>query len=84
MVLQSYPHWQRLVGAVVQIRRENKVIRTGVVDDAMPDSSLLWLAADGVHQRRMYEAAENYKAWVEPQQLAGQVAYRMTYHRLYA
>jgi len=84
MVLQNYPDWQRLVGAVVQIRRENQVIRTGVVEDATPDSSLLWLAADGVHQRTMYAAAENYKAWVEPQQLAGHAAYRMTYHRLYA
>lgn len=80
--MQNYPDCQRLVGAVVQIHRENQAIRTGVIDDAMPDSSLLLLAADGVHQRRMYEAAENYKAWVQPQPLEGEAAYRMTYHRL--
>ena len=83
MVLQNCPNWDRLIGALVQIRRGNRVIRTGIVESAMPDSSVLWLAADGIHLRSMYVAAENYTAWVEPQELTGETTYRMTTSRLY-
>lgn len=82
MALQNFPHWRRLIGALVEIRRYDQAVRTGFVEDAMPDSSVLWIAADGVHLRNMYEAAENCKAWVEPQQLTGGAAYRMTSARL--
>ncbi len=84
MALQNYPHWRRLIGALVEIRRYDQAVRTGFVEDAMPDSSLLWIAADGVHPRNMYEAAENYKARVEPQQLTDEAAYRMTSAQLYS
>lgn len=84
MALQNYPHWRRLIGALVEIRRYDQAVRTGLVEDAMPDSSVLWIAADGVQPRNMYEAAENYKAWVEPQQLTGEAAYRMTSAQLYS
>lgn len=59
------------------------MVRTGIVDDAMPDSSVLWLAAEGIHARSMYVAAENHTAWVEPQELTGENTYRMTSARLY-
>lgn len=83
MGLQNYPDWNRLIGAYVQISRENQVIRSGVVDDAMPDSSILWVASDGIHPRAMFEAADGYAAWVEPQQLTGEASYRMTSFQLY-
>ncbi|WP_458782401.1 hypothetical protein [Arthrobacter sp. D3-16] len=83
MALQNYPDWERLVGALVQIRRGNQVIRTGIVENVMPDSSVLWLAADGINLRQMYAAAENYAAWVEPLELHGESTYRMTSSRLY-
>ena len=84
MGLQNYPDWNRLIGAYVQIRRKNQVIRSGVVDDAMPDSSILWLASDGINPRAMFEAADGCAAWVEPQQLTGEASYRMTSFQLYA
>jgi len=49
----------------------------------MPDSSVLWLAADGIHLRQMYVADENYAAWVEPLEMHGAATYRMITSRLY-
>ncbi|MEJ1181045.1 MULTISPECIES: hypothetical protein [unclassified Pseudarthrobacter] len=83
MTLQNYPAWNRLIGAVVEIRQNGQVVSAGVVEDAMPDSSALWIAADGVQARSMYESALNYQVWVEPQQLAGKTCYRMTSAQLY-
>lgn len=81
--MQNYPNWHRLIGAFVEIRKDGQVVSAGFVEDAMPDSTALWVAADGVQPRRMYESALNYKAWVEPQQLTGRACYRMTFARLY-
>lgn len=83
MTLQNYPDWWRLKGALVQIRMDEEVVATGLVDSVMPDSSVLWLAAESTRSRRMYVAAEGYTAWVEPMLLAGDAAYRMTTSRLY-
>jgi hypothetical protein len=83
-MLEDYPDWTRLIGAHVEVRRQQQLVRYGVIDDAMPDSSILWLAADGLNRRTMYEAAEGYSVWVEPQQLSGEAAYRMTSNQLYA
>jgi hypothetical protein len=71
MALVNYPAWNRLIGALVEVRQYGTIIRAGFVEDAMPDSSMLWLAADGVNLRTMYEAALDYQAWVEPQNLGG-------------
>ncbi|MET4538519.1 hypothetical protein ABIE37_000274 [Arthrobacter bambusae] len=82
-MLQNYPDWWRLEGALVQIRMDEEVVATGLVDSVMPDSSVLWLAAESIRSRRMYVAAEGYTAWVEPMLLAGDATYRMTASRLY-
>ncbi|MDR7159821.1 hypothetical protein J2X42_002537 [Arthrobacter sp. BE255] len=81
--MEHYPDWKRLIGAHVEVRRGQQLARYGVVDDAMPDSSIVWLAADGINRRTMYEAAEGYSVWVEPQQLSGEASYRMTTLQLY-
>ena len=83
MTLHRYPSWNRLVGATVEIRQHGEPIRTGTVEAAMPDSSALWLASDGIHPRSMYEAALGYQVWVEPRELAGTNCYRMTSAMLY-
>ena len=70
--------WQNLVGARVEVRRQGAVVREGLVDDAMPDSSALWIAADGFSNRELIAAAEGYEVWVEPRKLEGKLAYRMT------
>lgn len=83
MTARKYPSWNRLIGAAVEIRQHGQTIRTGTVEEAMPDSSALWLASDGVHPRTMYETALKYEAWVEPQELTGTIVYRMTSYMLY-
>ena len=83
MTLHKYPNWNRLIGATVEIRQHGHTIRTGTVDDAMPDSSALWLAPEGVQPRGLYEAALEYEAWIEPRQLTGTSCFRMTSSMLY-
>ncbi|MGK3647667.1 hypothetical protein [Pseudarthrobacter enclensis] len=65
MARVPFPDWSRLIGIPVQIRQYGTAIRSGVVDDVMPDSSMLWLMADSAHGRTLFHAAEDYEAWIE-------------------
>jgi hypothetical protein len=56
-----------LLGAKVQIRLGNTVIKDGFVDAVMPDSSVIWLAADAVQPPTMYDAGSGYEVWAEVQ-----------------
>lgn len=78
--MTSYRHdaWEHLRGALVQVRKNGTVLREGLVEDVMPDSSALWIAADGLAGQVLIEAAEGHEVWVEPRQLEGKRAYRMT------
>lgn len=78
--MTSYIHsdWSSLVGTLVEVRRDGQLLRKGLVDAAMADSSVLWLAADVLHSRSLIEASEGYEVWVEPRKLAGPHSYRMT------
>lgn len=78
--MTAYRHneWNQLIGAFVEIRQNLATLRTGYVEDAMPDSSALWLAADEHHDRALFEAAEGHVVWVEPRELDGKLTYRMT------
>lgn len=60
---QRVSQWSRLVGFDVEVRLEPGCHITGRVDDAMPDSSLLWLIADG-GGRRTVEKAEGHEVWL--------------------
>ncbi len=53
------------------------MVRAGVVDEAMPDSSALWLAADAAGERKLFSAAEGYEVWIRPHQLDGKLCYKM-------
>lgn len=63
--MDKYLKWKRLIGLPVEIRQDGRTIATGTVDDAMPDSSILWLAPSGPQHRTMYERALKYEAWVD-------------------
>ena len=63
--MDKYLKWKRLIGLPVEIRQAGHTIATGTVDDAMPDSSILWLAPSGPQHRTMYERALKYEAWVD-------------------
>jgi hypothetical protein len=77
MTFYRHDAWSDLLGAVVEVRQNGTVIRQGVVEDVMPDSSAIWIAADGITGRTLIEAAEGHEVWVEPRQLKGTRAYRM-------
>lgn len=48
----------------------------------MPDSSILWLAADGADEREMFEAALGYQAWTYPRELGGDLRFVMAKNAL--
>jgi hypothetical protein len=83
--MTSYKHddWTRLINAPVEIRQHGRTIRTGIVDDAMPDSALLWIAAEGNQPRQIFEAINDYEVWVAPEQLSGKATYRMSADQLF-
>jgi hypothetical protein len=72
-----YHDWSRLVGTPVEVRRDFRLVRAGVVDDAMQDSSALWLAADAAGGRALFAAAEGYEVWISPRELDGKLCYKM-------
>jgi hypothetical protein len=75
---RKHVEWNLLINALVEIRHHGQVIRTGFVEDAMPDSSAVWIAADAIHSRQMYEYAQGHQVWVTPQELSGDLNNRMT------
>jgi hypothetical protein len=46
---------QALVGQFVEIRKGGECLRSGVVDAITFDGSILWLSAEGVWTREMFE-----------------------------
>lgn len=82
--MTHYRHdaWQDLIGALVEVRKDRIVVREGLVDGVMDDSSGIWIAADGVTTREFIEAVEGYEVWVQPRQLEGKHAFRMTWSAL--
>lgn len=63
-----FADWQRLVGALVEIRRHGRLIRNGLVDNATPSGDIVWIAADGINSRTMIEKADGYDLSVKPTQ----------------
>lgn len=61
--------WGRLAGAEVEIYRRGQLVRAGVVDAAMPDGTLLWLAGDHNGSRTLFESAAGYEVWADPPDL---------------
>ena len=57
--------WTLLINAPVEIRKNGRLVRSGTVDQAMPDSSIIWLAAEGQYTRRLFEAKEGFEVWAE-------------------
>jgi hypothetical protein len=55
--------WQSLAGEVVEVWLGGAVYRKGLVDDAMPDASGLWLAWEGAFPRQFIDAASGFEVW---------------------
>ena len=79
----EHTHWEDLIGALVEIRHNGQIVRTGMVDEVMPDGSALWVTSDSSHPRRIYEKSEGFMVYVEPQMLTGKSTYRMIQEHLY-
>lgn len=63
MDLHLQPDWQRALGQHVEVRRHGEIVRTGTVEDVMPDNSILWISAAGPFPREMFERAEGYEVY---------------------
>ncbi|TQJ62108.1 hypothetical protein FBY31_4491 [Arthrobacter sp. SLBN-100] len=55
--------WQSLVGKIVQVRLVGEFYRQGLVEDAMPDASGLWIAPEGAFEREFIDAASGFEVW---------------------
>ncbi|MFC9769867.1 MULTISPECIES: hypothetical protein [unclassified Pseudarthrobacter] len=73
MTKHKHTHWEDLIGAPVEVRHNGQIIRAGIVDEAMPDGSAIWVTSDSRQSRRIYEKAEGFLVYVEPQQLTGKM-----------
>jgi hypothetical protein len=84
--MKPYRHhdWRRLIGTPVEVRRDFEIVRTGVVDDAMEDSSAVWIAADARGGRTLFAAAEGFEVWIRPQELGGKLCFKMAAAQLSA
>lgn len=58
--MNENPHWKSLVGEHVKVQKDGKLIRTGYVLDVMNSADILWLEAEGHHQRELFEKAMGY------------------------
>jgi hypothetical protein len=56
--------WLPVVGETVQIRNNGRIVRTGLVDAVTNDGGILWLAAEGVHQRQLIARADGNEVWM--------------------
>jgi hypothetical protein len=56
--------WLPVLGEVVQIRNNGCIIREGFVDAVTNDGSILWLAADGAHNRQMIIKTDGNEVWM--------------------
>ena len=56
--------WLPVVGETVQIRNRGRIVRIGMVDAVTNDGGILWLAAEGVHQRQLITRADGNEVWM--------------------
>lgn len=68
-------NWSRLVGATVEIRRDKRLVRTGIIEHVMPDSSALWIAADATNQRAIFCSADAFEVWIQPRPLRAPIKF---------
>ncbi|WP_230116554.1 hypothetical protein [Arthrobacter sp. Bi83] len=64
MTYHKQDDWLPLVGEAVQIRQYGQFVGAGVVDAVTDDDGILWLAADGVNQRRLITRADGFEVWM--------------------
>jgi hypothetical protein len=83
MSTRKHVQWSLLLNTHVEIRQYGHLVRTGIVQDVMPDSSALWLAADSANPRQIFERCQDHEVWVTPQELSGDLHFRMTTNQIF-
>ena len=56
--------WARLPGRSVEVWLQGEHVASGVVDQAAEDGSVLWIAAEGISTRRIFDKSSGYQIWV--------------------
>lgn len=56
--------WSRLPGQTVEVWLSGEYVAGGVVDQAAEDDSVLWIAAEGIMTRRIFDRASGYQVWL--------------------
>ncbi|WP_457946720.1 hypothetical protein ACTAQI_14265 [Pseudarthrobacter sp. alpha12b] len=56
--------WARLPGRSVEVWLKGERVASGVVDQAAEDGSVLWIAAEGISTRRIFDKSSGYQIWV--------------------
>jgi len=59
-MMRRTAEWEYLSGAVVDVYLHDDLHRQGVVEDVMPDSSGLWIAAQGPCSREFIDKASGF------------------------
>ncbi|KRE67734.1 hypothetical protein ASG92_13940 [Arthrobacter sp. Soil736] len=57
--------WVALLGEVIQVRLDDRTVRTGRVDGVTQDGAILWIEGHGAEPRTMFERCEGFTAWIE-------------------
>jgi hypothetical protein len=63
MDLRRITDWTLLHGATIEIRHQGSPVCSGHVDAVTDDGKILWLRPNA-QNRRLFEKAEHYEAWV--------------------
>lgn len=58
--------WESLAGTVVDVYLDHDLHRRGMVEGVMPDSSGLWIAAQGSWSREFVDKASGFTVWTDP------------------
>ncbi|HEY1158826.1 MAG TPA: hypothetical protein VGE95_21395 [Arthrobacter sp.] len=56
--------WARLPGRSVEVWLQGEHVASGVVDQASEDGTVLWIAAEGISTRRIFDKSSGYQIWV--------------------
>ncbi|WP_309076174.1 hypothetical protein [Paenarthrobacter sp.] len=55
--------WAQLNGHTVEVWLMGRHVLTGVVEQAADDDSVLWIAADGLSTRKLFDKSTGYQVW---------------------
>ena len=65
MIWQLRREWHPLLGREIEIRRNGRAVRRGIVDAVTRDDGILWLSQDEAEPRQLFDKTDGFEAWVE-------------------